>query len=133
MEEVVQERDDARMALEVAERQRDELRNVAQELSKLKVKYEHLKQDHDSLRISLDSSERIRKQQKDLIALLQRSSSVADNASLDISMNSGSGSGSASVSIASVGVSGSVSSRTLAAENRPWLNHNHSTSVATEA
>jgi hypothetical protein len=35
-------------------------------------------QDHESLRISLESSERIRKQQKELIHLLQKAQSAVD-------------------------------------------------------
>ena len=67
-------------------------------------------QDNDALRISLESSEKIRKHQKELIYMLQKSHSLADTAS--------------NLSIASVST---ISQRdalsitpSIAAENRQW-------------
>jgi hypothetical protein len=62
-------------------------------------------QDHESLKLSLESSERIRKQQKELIYLLQRSQSVA-NLTTELA-------GSASLSQSTVTVE-------TAAANRAW-------------
>ena len=67
----------------------DELRTEAQEFVRLKAAYDHLKQDHDSLRVSFESSERIRKQQKELINLLQRSHSVVNGSVSGSSVVSG--------------------------------------------
>ena len=48
---------------------------------------EQLQQDCDSMRLSLESSERIRKQQKELIALLQKSCDVGDQPSNGVALN----------------------------------------------
>ena len=42
------------------------------------MKIEELKQENEALKISLESSERIYKQQKELISMLQRSQSIAE-------------------------------------------------------
>ena len=60
-------------------------------------------QDHELVMISLESSERIRKQQKELIDLLQRSAAVAEGTQ-DIGLNAGL----------------SLSTVSIAAENRTW-------------
>jgi hypothetical protein len=83
-------------------------------------------QDYESVKVSLESSERIRKQQKELINLLQRSHSlaVASDSGSVLSFNSMS-------SISHHGGGGNhnghadsratdVSSASFAAENREW-------------
>lgn len=112
---ITRERDDALFRLEHAQKTVEEMRQSVLETGRLKAVFEHLKQDHESLQISLDSSERIRKQQKELIHVLQRSHSVSDNISIK--------------SISTIGshVSGNISAQhsmttSLAAENRSWLN-----------
>jgi hypothetical protein len=81
-----------------------------------------LAQDYESVKVSLESSERIRKQQKELINLLQRSHSlaVASDSGSVLSINSIS-------TISHVGNNGhadsrgtDVSSASFAAENREW-------------
>jgi len=49
---------------------------VSHELGKYKAMFDNLKHDYDSLKGSLESSERIRKQQKELIQLMQRSNNI---------------------------------------------------------
>ncbi|KAJ1431803.1 hypothetical protein B484DRAFT_448202 [Ochromonadaceae sp. CCMP2298] len=73
------ERDDAVYKLETVQSELQDLRRSLQEGARVKASYEHLRQDCESLKISLESSERIRRQQKELIALLQRSHSIASN------------------------------------------------------
>lgn len=67
---------------------------------------EHLKQDIESLKLSLESSERIRKQQKELISLLQKSNAVSDNISI--------------ASLNSISTIPSVTPSLMAAENKSW-------------
>ena len=86
------------------------------ENGRLKAQYEHLKQDHESLRISLESSERIRKQQKELIHLLQRSQSVTDNMSVS-SINSISSIATPRESLSAIS---SHITPSITAENRSW-------------
>jgi len=45
---------------------------------RLRTSHDHMRQDLEALKISLESSERIRKQQKALIAFIQKSNSVLD-------------------------------------------------------
>jgi len=106
------------------------MRKSSSEIGRIKALYEHLKQDHESLRISLESSERIRKQQKELINLLQRSHSVADLSSV-VSFNSIS-TNVTPIDNKSISSNITFSSSALAAENRPWLN-NYSGSVASDS
>jgi len=92
----------------------------------------HSPQDYESVKVSLESSERIRKQQKELINLLQRSHSlaVASDSGSVLSFNSIStishhgGDGSGGVGNQHNGHTGSrvteVSSASFAAENREW-------------
>jgi hypothetical protein len=94
------------------------MRKASSEIGRIKASYEHLKQDHESLRISLESSERIRKQQKELINLLQRSHSVADLSSV-VSFNSIS-TNVTPIDNKSISSNITFSSSALAAENRPW-------------
>jgi hypothetical protein len=118
---IKEERDDALKKLEIANRDIDEMRKSSSEIGRIKALYEHLKQDHESLRISLESSERIRKQQKELISLLQRSQSVTDLSSV-ISFNSIS-TNATPIENRSLSSNVTYSSSALAAENRPWLNN----------
>ncbi len=65
----------------------DELKNHLSDYSHIKAAYETLKHDHESLKISFQSCERIRIQQKELIDVLQRSQvlvggTVGDNGSI---------------------------------------------------
>jgi len=106
------------------------MRKASSEIGRIKASYEHLKQDHESLRISLESSERIRKQQKELINLLQRSHSVADLSSV-VSFNSIS-TNVTPIDNKSISSNITFSSSALAAENRPWLN-NYSGSVTSDS
>ena len=64
--------------LEGAVAEMERLKVVSQDASTLKINIEELKQQNEALQISLESSERIRKQQKELISMLQRSQSLAD-------------------------------------------------------
>jgi hypothetical protein len=59
----------------------EELRKGLPEYARLKAMYESLKQDHEALKTSLDSSERIRFQQKELIQVLQRSNNMGVDSS----------------------------------------------------
>jgi hypothetical protein len=118
---IKEERDDALKKLEIANRDIDEMRKSSSEIGRIKALYEHLKQDHESLRISLESSERIRKQQKELISLLQRSQSVTDLSSV-VSFNSIS-TNATPIENRSISSNVTFSSSALAAENRPWLNN----------
>lgn len=120
--------------LTLAEKQRDEYRAASMELSKLKVKNDNLKQDHESLKISLESSERIRKQQKDLIKLLQRSSLVADQhltASAAASVVSCADMNLSTMSVASAPTAAQLSSSSVAEQNRSWLNASMSSMPST--
>lgn len=121
-----EERDELIKKLNNANRDIDEMRKASSEIGRVKASYEHLKQDHESLKISLESSERIRKQQKELINLLQRSHSVADLSSV-VSFNSIS-TNVTPIDNKSISSNITFSSSALAAENRPWLN-NYSGSV----
>ena len=60
----------------VAEMER--LKIISNEASRLKMNIEEVKQENEALKISLESSERIRKQQKELISMLQKSQSFAE-------------------------------------------------------
>ena len=62
--------------LEGAVAEMERLKVVSQDASTLKINIEELKQQNEALQISLESSERIRKQQKELISMLQRSQSL---------------------------------------------------------
>lgn len=77
----------------------------------------HTAQDNEALKVSLESSERIRKQQKELVVLLQRSNAVADNSVLSFGN---------SVSTiprdADARSSGEFSAAPSADEHRSWLN-----------
>jgi len=102
----------------------EETRKDVQEFARLKASYEHLRQDYESVKVSLESSERIRKQQKELINLLQKSHSIA------VAGDSGSVMSFNSISTISHGGGGGgnhegrtaldVSSASFAAENREW-------------
>lgn len=93
------------------------MKKTVQEYGKIRALYDNLKQDHESLRISLESSERIRKQQKELITLLQRSHSVnTDNMSVTSFASIPS-------SIATPRECMSAASGATA-ENRSWLSNN---------
>ena len=121
------------------------MRKSLQEAVRIKSDYEHLKQvfilfcssgacksfiliptyctqDYESIRVSLESSERIRKQQKELINLLQRSHSigaVASDTGSILSFNSISSIGEAPANTSSRRAA-DLSSASLAAENREW-------------
>ena len=126
MQAATRERDEALTRLDHAYREMEEMRRALQEAARLRATYDHLRQDHDALRISLESSERIRKQQKALIDLLQKSHSahMSDSASVGSYSSSQYGSGGGG---GGGGGGGSISSNnsrpySLAAENREWLN-----------
>jgi uncharacterized protein YlxW (UPF0749 family) len=93
----------------------EDTRKVSHEFTRLRAAYEHLKQEYESVKVSLESSERIRKQQKELINLLQKSHSiaVASDAGSVLSINSIS-------TISHAGNRHDVSSASFAAENREW-------------
>lgn len=65
----------------------EELKKIIPEMAKLRSTVESLKQDNDALRVSLESSERIRVQQKELIAILQKSHAMISESSV-VSFNS---------------------------------------------
>ena len=121
------ERDDALQRLDQAHREMDEMRRALQEAARLRASFDHLRQDHEALRISLESSERIRKQQKALIDLLQKSSiTMSDAASVGSYSSSQYGGGGGSRGGGSVSTTnsraGSYSISSQAAENKEWLN-----------
>lgn len=70
------ERDEYHFRYEQMSRELEDVKRVSHELGKYKAMYDNLKHDYDSLKGSLDSSERIRKQQKELIQLMQRSNNI---------------------------------------------------------
>jgi len=125
LQAVTRERDDALGRLDHAYREMEEMRRALQEAARLRASFDHLRQDHDALRISLESSERIRKQQKALIDLLQKShTTISDSASVgsySSSQYGAGGGGGGSVSTANSRPY-SLSSQVVAAENREWLN-----------
>ena len=73
---VSKERDELKASLSACKAEVLELRREVAGGARFRMQYEHQEQDMDAMRISLDSSERIRKQQKALIALIQRSQNV---------------------------------------------------------
>lgn len=58
------------------------MRKGLPEYARLKTLYESLKQDHEAVKTSLESSERIRLQQKELIQILQRTNNIAGDSSI---------------------------------------------------
>jgi hypothetical protein len=74
--QLTQERDNIQFLLNQANQEIDRLRASSREASKYKLLYEHMRRDFDSLRVSFESSEKIRQQQKELISLLNRSREV---------------------------------------------------------
>jgi hypothetical protein len=117
MHTAIRERDDALFKLEQAEREIGALRVASKEAERLKVLNVQLQQDIGSLQISFDSSERIRKQQKDLINLLQRSQAL----------DSGGSAHSGFMDTSNHSLNGTtkeydMSERSIAELNRSWLN-----------
>jgi regulator of replication initiation timing len=76
------ERDEAKRNLEQLTQENEELRKGLPEYARLKALYESLKQDHEAVKTSLESSERIRLQQKELIQILQRTNNIAGDSSI---------------------------------------------------
>jgi hypothetical protein len=76
---LARERDDALYQLKQLQHENDHLKQLCEDRTHLKSTCEHLLQDVESLKISLQSSESIRKQQKELLLVLQRSQSLMDS------------------------------------------------------
>lgn len=70
---VTHERDDMKYRYDQLKRETEEMKKAMSEFGRLRVLCENLKQDNESLKMSLESSEKIRKQQKELILMMQRS------------------------------------------------------------
>ena len=78
LQAVMRERDEAKDSLHKAQLEIKELhRNLADSV-RLRTAHDHMKQDLDAMRVTLESSERIRKQQKALIALIQKTQNAVD-------------------------------------------------------
>jgi hypothetical protein len=75
---VTRERDEAKAALHKAHADIKEMDRAFADAARLRTSHDHMRQDLDALKVSLESSERIRKQQKALIAFIQKSNSVLD-------------------------------------------------------
>lgn len=104
---IIAERDALQSKCHKLERVITDLRHELSEMEHTKMELTHLKRDHATLTTSLETSERIRQQQKALITMLQgNSNSKADTNSLD--RDGGDASNSVTPSVV--------------AENRVWLN-----------
>ena len=113
------EKEELQFRLENSQREVETAKAAVHETGKLKAMYDHLKQDYESLKVSLDSSERIRKQQKELIHMLQRSHGAVDNVSVS-SQNSVSSLATPRESLSAI--SAQTFTTSVHAENRAWLN-----------
>lgn len=136
LQNALRERDDAIHRLDHAHREMDEMRRALQEAARLRATYDHLRQDHDAVRISLESSERIRKQQKALIDLLQKTAStMSDTASVGSYSSSQYGGGNSIIngSVSTMNSHHGYSGNSQAAENREWLNASPSRNFAQES
>lgn len=126
LQAAVRERDDALNRLDLAHKEMEEMRRGLHQAARLRAAHDHLVQDHEAVKISLESSERIRKQQKALIDLLQRTSHMTHGSSLNgdsASVQSYNSYGGQSASTTQTGnsVYTPVSySQALAAENKEW-------------
>jgi hypothetical protein len=60
------------------EKENEHLTKALRELSGIKASYEALKEDYEGVKLSLESSERIRRQQKELIGMLRQSQAFID-------------------------------------------------------
>lgn len=87
LKEAYQERDEAKRRVEQLIAENEELKKGLPEFARIKAAHDSLKQDNDALRISLESSERIRNQQKELIIVLQKSNAMIGESSI-LSFNS---------------------------------------------
>lgn len=103
---VTAERDALQSKCNKLERVVTDLRHELSEMEHTKMELTHLKRDHATLTTSLETSERIRQQQKALITMLQTNNSKGDSSSLD--KDAGDASNSVTPSVV--------------AENRVWLN-----------
>jgi len=75
---VTRERDEAKAALQKAQTEIKEMNRAFADAARLRTSHDHMRQDLEALKMSLESSERIRKQQKSLIAFIQKSNSMLD-------------------------------------------------------
>lgn len=73
------ERDDALHQITQLQAENQQLKQLTDERNHLKSTCEHLLREIESLKISLQSSESIRKQQKELLAVFQRSQQLLDS------------------------------------------------------
>lgn len=105
---IVAERDALLSKCNKLERVITDLRHELSEMEHTKMELTHLRRDHASLTTSLETSERIRQQQKALITMLQSNIGRTDNSISDRDA----GAGDASVSVAT----------SIVAENHVWLN-----------
>ena len=112
---IIAERDALQSKCHKLERVITDLRHELSECEHTKMELSHLKRDHATLTNSLETSERIRQQQKAFISMLQSSSTNRDTHSLDKD------GGDASISV----------TPSVVAENRVWLNSGLHTSKGT--
>jgi len=85
---VTRERDEAKASLRKAHAEIKEMNRTFADAARLRTSHDHLRQDLDALKVSLESSERIRQQQKALIAFIQKSNSMLDGNVSAIDMQS---------------------------------------------
>jgi len=78
LHEVTRDRDDLAFKLKQVEKENEHLGKALRELSGMKASYETLKEDYEGVKLSLESSERIRRQQKELISMLRQSQASTD-------------------------------------------------------
>ncbi|RYG97837.1 hypothetical protein EON65_52250, partial [archaeon] len=105
------------------------------DIARLKITIDSLKQDNESLKFSLESSERLRVQQKELIHMLQKSqalrgdhNSMASFRSISSISHKGEGEGDSELSSALP-----IYPENANAENKSWLNMNTHISAGTPA
>ena len=126
LQAAVRERDDALNRLDMAHKEMEEMRRGLHQAARLRAAHDHLAQDHEAVKISLESSERIRKQQKALIDLLQRTSHMTHGSSINgdaASVQSYNSYGAQSASTTQTGNSTYTPvsySHAVAAENKEW-------------
>lgn len=73
------ERDDANYQITQLQTENQHLKQLNEDRNQLKATCEHLLREVESLKVSLQSSETIRKQQKELLAVFQRSQQLMDS------------------------------------------------------
>eukprot|EP00981_Chlorochromonas_danica_P008818 scaffold2312_cov165-Ochromonas_danica.AAC.58 len=126
----LRDKDEALRKVDQLKKEVEELQKVASEIGKMKIAVDTLNADNAALKLSLESSERLRVQQKDLITMLHKSHALIGEGSV-ASFNSISSIShrdeSQAPSLPPSLTPGPVPQAT-ALENRDWLNLNITTS-----